>query len=315
MGRANVDLYTAEPGASLFEATTFKKQVGGSPANIAVGLSRLGNKVAFVTAVSDDPLGHFVQAFLANEGIDVTHVKLDRSGSRTSLAFAEVKKEHSDVLFYRNGAADMLLNEADITRALIQKAKLLLFTGTGLAEDPSRSAILKAQRLCQEVDVIQCFDLDYRASAWQDIEDTRHCFQQAAHSADIILGTREEIGLLAPTDEMAIDAEENIVAQLIAEHKPSLVVLKDGKKGATVFSSTASPMFKPAFVVDALKPYGAGDAFAAGFLHGLLHNVKLEQNLTTASAAAAIVVTRFGCASAMPTLTEIDSFLQHAKAH
>ena len=95
IGRANIDLYAIERGASLKDTTGFVKNVGGSPTNIAVAMSRLGLKVGLISAVSDDQLGHFVLDYLKNHQIDTQFISIDNTGNtRTSIAFAEVKPEN-----------------------------------------------------------------------------------------------------------------------------------------------------------------------------------------------------------------------------
>ena len=172
IGRANVDLYVAQPGIRLDEADTFKKYVGGSPANIAVGISRLGAKTAFLTRLSDDPFGRFVKTYLSEQGLDTTHVRFDGKGSRTSLAIAEVVEDQSQVLFYRNGASDLNLDISDIEASFISSAKAVLITGSSFSSAPARQAMLAVLAIAEKNDTRVFFDLDYRPAEWQDPQET-----------------------------------------------------------------------------------------------------------------------------------------------
>ena len=157
LGRVAVDLNPVDYYCPLNESTTFKRYLGGSPANIAVGLARLGKKCGFLARVSDDQLGTFVTDYFDNEGIDTTHIKRCRNGEKIGLTFTEIKSEtESSIVMYRNEAADLKLDVEDIDEDYINKAKAILISGTALAESPSREAALKAVALARKT-VCQLF--------------------------------------------------------------------------------------------------------------------------------------------------------------
>ena len=142
LGRVAVDLNPVDYYCPLNESTTFKRYLGGSPANIAVGLARLGKKCGFFARVSDDQLGTFVTDYFDNEGIDTSHIKRCQNGEKIGLTFTEIKSEtESSIVMYRNEAADLKLDVADIDEDYINKAKAILISGTALAESPSREMV------------------------------------------------------------------------------------------------------------------------------------------------------------------------------
>ncbi len=311
MGRANVDLYPIELGQTLSEATSFVKHVGGSPANIAVGLSRLGAQVSFISAVSDDPLGHYVVGYLKAEGIDTTNVLKDTTGTRTSLAFAEIIPDKSDVVFYRNNASDLQLSHSQIQKTQFDQAKALVITGSSFSASPSRETLFHAISLAHKKDVIVFFDLDFRPSEWHSLHDVALYYQMAAEKADVVIGTREEFLVTYPsvTGNQKNRHVEDVIQGLLARH-PQYVILKEGKHGATLLSESGDHVQQSAFKVEAIKPYGAGDAFAASLFYGMLHQQPTKEVMQNAAAAAAMVVSRVGCADAMPVPAEIEEFLK-----
>ena len=149
MGRVAIDFNPIDYYKTLAESETFKKYVGGSPANIAVGMARLGKKIGFIGKVSDDRFGDYVVEYFKNEGIDVSNITRCKNGESLGLTFTEIlSKEESSILMYRNGVADLMLDVDDIDEEYIKQAKCLLISGTALAQSPSREAVLKAFKSC-----------------------------------------------------------------------------------------------------------------------------------------------------------------------
>ena len=304
VGRANVDLY-AEQDTLLKDSYTFVKSVGGSPANIAVSLNRLGAKVGFIGRVSKDPLGDFVYNYLQAEGVDLAGLNYDASGAKTSLAFAEVKRENCSVVFYRKDAVDMNIQPAEIDQAYIKNAKAVVLTGTAFSRNPSREAMFAIIRHAKENDAHIVLDLDYRASEWTNTAETARHYQKAAELSDIVIGNKEEFEVLDYDNKN----HEEMARHLLASGA-SLVILKNGKEGSLAFAKNAEIIKMGAFDVQAIKPYGAGDAFAGTLLYGLSRGISLRNSLEMASAAGAILVSKFGCAEAMPYLEELEQFMK-----
>lgn len=311
LGRAGLDLYARERDVPFAEATTFEKHVGGSPANIAFGLARLGVRTAFVGRVSDDMIGRWVRDALAAEGIDVRAVALDASGTRTSLAVTEMRAEDCGVVIHRHAAADLALCTNDLDRDALAACELLVLSGTALAAEPSRGAALEAARLARAGGARVVLDLDYRAYTWPSLDEARDVYGRAARGADVVIGNDEEIDVLRPT-ALAAGDDRALVAALHA-WGVSLVCLKAGAAGSTAWPADSEPVHQRAFPVDALKPFGAGDAYAAALAAGLLAGEPLDATLERAAAAAAIVVASPSCGDASPTRAAIDAFVARAR--
>lgn len=138
LGRVAIDFNPLDYNKPLYESETFKKYVGGSPANIAVGMARLGKKIGFFAKVSDDQFGTFVERYFENEGIDISHISRCQNGEKLGLTFTEIlSPTESSILMYRGSIADLQLSVEDIDEEYIKSAKALLISGTALAASPS----------------------------------------------------------------------------------------------------------------------------------------------------------------------------------
>lgn len=309
MGRANVDMYVSAPEDSLISAETFEKSVGGCAANIAVGLARLGRRVDFLGLVSDDQFGQFVAMFLESNSIGTQFLRKDASGSLTSLAFAERKKVDSHVLFYRNGASDLMLDIDHVPVEEFKKTAVLVVTGTGLSASPSREATLFAMEAAAAVGTKVVLDLDWRISAWTSQKTAGLVYRTAAEKSDIIIGTRDEfevlLNQLTDTDQLT-DGE---MARYFLSGQAELVVVKRGPKGSSAYAKDGNSWKAGIYPIEVKKNYGAGDAFAAALIHGLLQGKAPDEAMRWGAGAAGLVVGSAACAAAAPTEEELMQFI------
>ena len=300
VGRAGLDLYPLEEGGKIAEAEGFTSDVGGSAGNIAVAMARLGASVGLISAVSDDPVGDFVLRRLGALGVDTAGVQRLGGDARTSLALAEVRPEGCEVTIYRNNAADLKLTADAALGTRVGEAGLLIVTGTALVAEPSREAVLTLLRAARRSGTVTVFDLDYRAYSWHSRNETAAVYQTAANLSDLVVGNDEEFAVFATDGATA--------ARHLAETGERIVILKGGATGAAALARHWR-IESGAFPVEAKKPYGAGDAFLGGLAAALLQGRDLAQAMRRGAAAAAIVVAKRGCASAMPESTELEDFL------
>lgn len=308
VGRAGMDLYADPPGTRTEAATQFSAALGGSSANIAVALARLGLQSALVTTVSDDAVGRFCLNELARYGVDTTHVLTKAGEARTSLAVVETRAVDTQSVIYRNNAADFGLTDADVALDLTGVGALIL-TGTALAVDPSRGACFAIMANARAAGIPVVLDIDYRPYSWGSRAEAAQIYGKVAAMADIIIGNDDEFGVLAGQYAAGLP-----LARQLGERATGFVVYKMGAKGAITISPDAA-FETPIFPVAALKPTGAGDAFMGGLMAGLARGLPLPDAVTQGAAAAAIVVTRVGCAPAMPTQAELTDFRKAHHAH
>ncbi|ABO67167.1 5-dehydro-2-deoxygluconokinase [Geobacillus thermodenitrificans] len=313
VGRLCIDLNANEIHRPMEETVTFTKYVGGSPANIAIGMARLGMKTGFIGRVADDQMGRFIVQYLKNNGIDTSHVITDKSGSVTGLAFTEIKSPTDcSILMYRDNVADLKLEPNDIHEDYIRQAKCLLISGTALAKSPSREAVFLALEYARRHGVVVFFDLDYRPYTWQSKEETAIYYNLAAEKCDVIIGTREEFDMM---EQFAVHQhDDEKTAQKWFDYHAKIVVIKHGKDGSIAYTKTGETFVGTIFPANIVKTFGAGDSYAAGFIYGLMNGWPIPKAMEYGAAAASIVISSHSCSDAMPTLDQIEQFIQHIKA-
>ena len=299
-GRVGMDLFPDPPGTKTRAATTFTADIGGSSANIAVGLIKLGSKAALITSVSDDAVGEFCRENLVRYGVDTHHVRVLTSEARTSLAIYESVLEGHQTVIYRNNAVDFQVTPEDVDRVDLAPYGAFITAGTVFAAEPSRSAAFHAFETARAKGLPVIFDIDYRPYSWTSPQVAAEVLSRAGAMADMIVGNDEEFGFMAGDMARGLDKARELAASTAA-----IVVYKMGPEGAITFhdgKETRTGIYR----VKALKPTGAGDSFMAGMLSGLADGLDVRGSVLRGSAAAAITVSRPGCAPAMPFLNEIN---------
>jgi 5-dehydro-2-deoxygluconokinase len=301
VGRAGMDLYPLPDGIETEAAAHFAAEIGGSAGNIAVAICRQGLGAALVGAVSDDAVGRFVRRHLERFGVDTSHFRAVRGRWRTSLALCETRAD-SETVFYRNEAADLELRSEDVESVPVAAATFLIVTGTALASEPSRAAARRLLALARQARTFSILDVDHRAVSWSSADEAREVLGDAIASCDAIVGNDEEFAVIAP------GVEARASAAALSQAGRRLVILKRGREGSVAITADGA-IETPSLKVDTKKPFGAGDAFLGGLGVALRRHLQLDEALRRATAAAAYVVMRRGCAFAMPTRSELDEFM------
>lgn len=330
MGRACLDLYSNDVGVPFPGIRSFAAYLGGSPANIAVGASRLGLRAAMLTAVGDDPVGDFVLAALREDGVDVT-CTVRKPGFRTGAALVAVEPpDRFPMVYYRDNPADIQLDLDDVVAAPIADSHVLQLAGTNLSREPSRSATVAAAEIARREGTRVVLDLDFRADQWDDPRRFGLAVRSLLPHVDVVLGTEPEINaaVLAERDgvtvadgqvsEARVDGDsERAVAALLALG-PGLVVRKLGATGCAVHTAGCDGVRRrdvPGFPATICNVLGAGDAFAAGFLYGCARGWTSHQAARLANACGAFVVERHGCSASMPTLEQAEGLMLERGSH
>ena len=312
LGRVAVDLNPVDYYCPLNESTTFKRYLGGSPANIAVGLARLGKNCGFFARVSDDQLGTFVTDYFKKEGIDISHIVRCKNGEKIGLTFTEIKSEtESSIVMYRNVAADLKLDVEDIDEDYLKQGKAVLISGTSLAESPSREAALKAVMLAKRNNIPVIFDIDYRAYNWKNADEISIYYSAVAKQADIILGSREEYDLTEKLIKEGMNDTES--AAYWHSQNAKIVIIKHGKEGSTAYTNDGKSYSIKPFPIKKLKSYGGGDGYASAFLYGLLEGWDIMDCLEFGSASASLLIASHACSEDMPSVEKIKEFIRKEK--
>ncbi|MBC2003519.1 5-dehydro-2-deoxygluconokinase [Listeria booriae] len=306
VGRACIDLNAVEYNRPMEDTMTFSKYVGGSPANIAIGMSKLGLNVGFIGKIPDDQHGRFITNYMKNVGVDTSEMIVDTEGHKTGLAFTEIKSpEECSILMYRDQVADLYLQPDEINEAYLKATKALVISGTALAQSPSREAILKAVQLAHKHDVTIVFELDYRPYTWKSTEETAVYYRLVAEQANIVIGTRDEFDML----EKQVGGENDATVAALFAHTPDLIVIKHGVEGSYAYAKSGEVFRGKAYMTKVLKTFGAGDSYASAFLYALLKGETIETALKFGSASASIVVSKHSSSEAMPTVAEIENLI------
>ncbi|MEM5312868.1 5-dehydro-2-deoxygluconokinase [Paraburkholderia sp. JHI869] len=325
LGRLGVDLYAQQVGARLEDVSTFAKYLGGSSANIAFGCARLGLKSAMLTRVGDDHMGRFLVETLTKEGCDASHVRVDHDRLTALVLLGLKDRDTFPLIFYRENCADMAVDSSDFDEAFIASSKALLITGTHFSTEQVNRTSLTALDYARRNNVRTVLDIDYRPVLWgltgKADGETRFVASEgvSAHLQgilphfDLVIGTEDEFQI-AGGKESLVDALKRV-----REVTSATLLVKRGPlgcqivEGAVPASMDDLPMQR-GVEVEVLNVLGAGDAFASGFLSGWLRDASLEDCARSANACGALVVSRHGCAPAMPTPVELDYFLREAAA-
>ncbi len=303
IGRAGMDFCPDPPGTRTEDATHFVAGLGGSSANIAAGLVKLGGQAALVTSVSDDAIGRYCVNQLSHYGVDTSHVRAVGGEFRNSLAVYESRVQDHQTVIYRNGAADFQMTPEDVEAIDYSIYGALITAGTVFAAEPSRMAAFRAFELARAAGLPILFDIDYRPYSWPSPQVAAQVLSRAGALSDMIVGNDEEFGFMAGDPTKGLDK-----ARALAAGGAGIVVYKMGEHGAITLTK-GEEIRTGIYPVTALKPTGAGDSFMAGLLAALAAGHDLRASVLRGSACAAIVVATPGCAPAMPFPKDLEAFL------
>lgn len=308
LGRATIDINTLDVKYSFAQTPSLSRYVGGSPANTAIGLARLGSRVGFIGKVSPDSLGDYVVSVMRDEGVDVSHLTAGAPGTCLGLAFTEAMVQGSTKLvLYREGrVADLQLEPADVSADYLASSRCLVVSGTALAASPSREAALVAVEAAKRAGTPVVFDIDYRPQTWRDPSEAGIYARIVADQADLIMGAREEFDLMAPGG--AGSEDDAATAERAFAQGTGLVIIKHGKQGSMAYSSDGGVFRVGILPIERVKSTGGGDAYSSALLHGLLSGAGLRRALEMATTSATMVIGAPSCSEAMPRPGEIGAF-------
>ena len=310
LGELLIDFVPTVTGTSLVDAPAFKKAPGGAPANVAVGLSRLGASAAFMGKVGDDAFGRFLADTLVAAGVDVDPLHFTDK-ARTALAFVSLRADgEREFMFYRHPSADMLLAAEDVDVDLITRARLLHFGSISLIDEPCRSATLRAIAVARDAGLLVSYDPNLRLALWPDAQAAKAGIMLGWPKADVIKVSEDELEFLTG------DTHPVRAGRRLWHERLRLLVVTRGRQGCFYLTPKLESEV-PGFQVEAVDATGAGDAFVAGLLCGLLADPTIpddEQRLRAlcrfANAAGALTTTERG---AIPTLLDSERVLDFLK--
>jgi 5-dehydro-2-deoxygluconokinase len=324
LGRFGVDFYAQQIGARLEDVTSFAKYLGGSSANTAFGCARLGLRAGLISRVGDDAMGRFLTETIAREGCDVSHVGVDPSRLTAAVVLGIEDKATFPLIFLRENCADMAIGDAEIEAPYIARSRALLITGTHFSTEYIAGVSNRALDHARAHGVRTVLDIDYRPVLWgltkRGDGATRYIasdtvtthLQRMLPRFDLVIGTIEEFNIAGGSGDIMRSLAE------VRRHTDAVLIVKRGPLGCAVVDAAVPESLDAAFngtgvEVDVLNVLGAGDAFSAGFLSGWVRGEDYDACVRYANACGAMVVSRHGCAPAMPTRVELDYFLANAE--
>ncbi len=305
VGRVGVDLYPLQSGVPLAEVTSFARFLGGTATNVAVGSARLGHASAVLTKVGPDAFGHFVRTAMSGFGVDPSYVGT-ADWLQTPVVFCELNPpEDPPLLFYRAPVApDLTLRPDEVPWPVISDVRLLWITATGASRDPARSTQLemlaRRGRPAPGSGRFTVLDLDWRPMFWNSVEQARVEYGRMLEHVTVAVGNRTEVEVAVGTAD-PVEAASRLLGLGL-----EIAVVKKGAGGVLVATRDGMTTVAPTRV-DVVNGLGAGDAFGAALIHGLLSGWNAVRCAEYGNVAGAIVASRLACADAMPTIEELDA--------
>lgn len=324
IGRVAVDLYGQQIGARLEDMTSFAKYLGGSSGNVAYGTAIQGLRSGMLARVGDEHMGRFLREELTRVGVNTEFLITDKH-RLTALVLLGIKDQDTfPLIFYRDNCADMGLTPDDIDENYIASSRALAITGTHLSHPNTRAAIIKSLELAKKHGLRRALDIDYRPVLWGltslgdgetrfiSSEKVTRELQEVLHHFDLIVGTEEEFHIAGGSTN-TLEA-----LRKVREYSHATLVCKRGAQGCSVFEGDIPQSWEKVKLhsgvrVEVLNVLGAGDAFMSGLLRGYLNDEGWDNACRYANACGALVVSRHGCAPAMPTRKELDDYIRREK--
>lgn len=307
IGEVLVDIVADGPPGGY--SWSFSAHPGGAPANVAVGVARLGGRAGFLGAVSSDAFGQWLVSILEREGVD--QAWCPTYNQPTTLAFVTLDEQgERSFSFYREATSDTALRPEDVTPASIDSARAVHVCSVSLSQQPARDATKLAIARAKEAGRFISFDVNLRPALWTNLKEAQEQTLDVMEQADLIKLSGEELQFLRPDGDF-----ERLISEVDPERRKLWVVTAGG--AATRYAcGDMRGAIKP-FSVRAVDTTGAGDAFVAALLvHLAQHDFQiptqavLEAGIRFAHAAAACCVQKLGAIPALPTLQETTQLLE-----
>ncbi|HET7657084.1 MAG TPA: aminoimidazole riboside kinase [Bacillales bacterium] len=307
LGEALIDFIPTDATNTFYE-----KCPGGAPANVAVGLAKLGVPADFIGKVGKDPLGAFLIDTLRNYGVNVSGMAV---GDEAKTGFTFVTLDESgdrDFDFFIRPSADQFLNESDIDQSAFRGKKLLHLGTISMISKMSRGATKKAIRLAKDEGLLVSFDPNIRFGLWDSEDQVKEAIVEVLPDTDLLKVSEEELSFLTGKEEIAEGVRS------LESYGIPMIVVTQGAEGSLVFTHDAEIKVQ-AMKVEAVDTTGAGDAYVSGILCGLHESDKplsdLDENelleiARLASVSGGLAASNKGAMSALPDLAEVTKRLR-----
>ena len=291
----------AKSGGPLRHASEFERRVGGAESTVAVGVARLGGSAGWISRLGDDEFGTYVLNLMRGEDVDVRHVNV-AAGEQTGVFFRENRANgNSQVFYYRSSSAFTSISPSDLDEAYIKSANILHLTG--ITPSLSQSCLETVERAIEiaragETDIV--FDLNYRAKIWpRDL--ARPHLERIMKKADIVLAGREDIYKLVGA------TEQNDQLSYLKELDLPTIILKSGSGGTILADANGEHCISSVSINQVVDRFGVGDAFAAGYITGLLRKQSQKDAVALGNEVAGWSIQLPGNIESLPNWNDLNS--------
>lgn len=290
---------------SLRYGPSVRMRIAGAESNTAMGLARLGHSAAFLSRLGADHLGEFILRMIRAEGVDTSDIILD-SEHPTGVMFKEpLPGRETSVYYYRNGSAASCMKPEDLPEETIANADILHFTGiTPILSESCRRTVFRAMEIAKKHNCAISFDPNIRTKLWKG-QDFRSLMTDIISCSHYIFSGLEEIRLLYEIQDPQILAD-----RLLSSGPARCLVIKDGSNGATLYDQTGAYRIPP-FSCRCIDAVGAGDAFNAGFLAGVLEGKSFLDSASIGAVCGARATETSGDTEGLISREELDCILNH----
>lgn len=313
IGEAQVDFIPIEIGVALKNISGFFRLPGGAPVNVASCVKKLGGESQIITKLGNDPFGDFLEEKLSHIGIDIKSI-LRSEAANTGLSFISLHADGKrEISFYRKPSADMLLDADEIDETWFKAGDILHFCSIDLVDAPVRNAHDEAIRIAKEKNIVVSFDVNVRLSLWDNHDEYRKVINKYIDKANILKVSDKELEFVTKIRNKGKAIES-------LRERVEILVYTKGAKGAYIYTKNSMAIHK-GFKVNAVDATGTGDCFIGAVLYKLLSKYdvgelgenELNDIITFANAVGALVAMRRGTIDIMPTLDEVDKFMEKYK--
>lgn len=291
--------FTPKSAGPLRYVKDYEMRIAGAESNVAIGVSKLGHSAGWISALGTDELGHFVLNSVRAEGVDTASVRFDKKRP-TGLMLKQINSgSDSSVFYYRQDSAACHMDAALLDKHYFEGAKILHLTGiTPVLSRECKAMVQSAIELARSLDMMVSFDPNIRMKLWGN-RDYRPMIREFINQSDIIFIGKSEAEILFQSEE-----EEQIFQQIFSSGVAKMIALKNGAKGAFVAEKGRVKKVAP-YPCNCVDPIGAGDAFCAAFLCGLLEKRTAEECGERGAIAGALVTETYGDIEGYPSREDL----------
>ncbi len=269
------------------QAKEFEVSIGGAESNFAIAFARLGGRSAWISKLTDNPLGRLIVNRIREHGVDVSNVIWTKE-YRVGLYFIEFgrKPRGIEVIYDRKNSAFANIQPHEVNWDVLAEYDVFHTTGITVSLSEScRKSVKMGITKAKEFGTKVSFDVNYRAKLWSP-EEAFKALDVILKGVDILIVTKED----AKSVLLAEGSYEDIVRELYQRYGPEVLVLTLGSEGAMAIKDGRIYRVKP-YPIEVVDRIGAGDAFDAGFVYRYLEKQDVKEALEWGIAMAALAHT------------------------